>query len=205
MVRVMPDPRDAEAATTSTDGSTTAPTTRERIPLVALRLFAEKGYDATSMREIAEQLGITKPALYYHFDSKEAILRELLGELHHQVAELVDWVREQEVTPQLRREIVLRWSAIMQANGLALFRFMVANRHVLHELHEKDAGKRDMMALVEQLYALIAPPEASVEVQLRLRLALMSINMAGAAGVDINAPDEEILAAARAVALDLLP
>jgi AcrR family transcriptional regulator len=183
----------------------TGSTTRERIPVVALRLFAEKGYDATSMREIAEQLGITKPALYYHFDSKEAILRELLGELHDQVAELVDWVREQEVTPQLRREIVLRWSAIMQANGLALFRFLVGNRHVLHELHEKDAGKRDMMALVEQLYALIAPPEASVEVQLRLRLALMSINMAGAAGVDINAPDEEILAAARAVALDLLP
>lgn len=197
----MTEPRGPEAAT----GSTAAPSTRERIPLVALRLFAEKGYDATSMREIAEQLGITKPALYYHFDSKEAILRELLGELHDQVAELVDWVREQEVTPQLRREIVLRWSAIMQANGLALFRFMVGNRHVLHELHDKGAGKRDMMALVEQLYALIAPPEASVEVQLRLRLALMSINMAGAAGVDINAPDEEILAAARAVALDLLP
>ena len=40
-----------------------APTTRERIPIVALRLFAEKGYEATSMREIAEHLGITKPAL----------------------------------------------------------------------------------------------------------------------------------------------
>jgi hypothetical protein len=36
-------------------------------------------------------------------------------------------------------------------------------------------------------------------------MALMSINMAGMAGVDIDAPDEEILTAARKVALDLLP
>src|SRR5262245_57916504 len=90
-----------------------APTTRERIPQVALRLFAEKGYEATSMREIAEHLGITKPALYYHFDSKEAIVRELLRELHGQVAELVSWAQQQEVTPGLRREVLLRWSDIM--------------------------------------------------------------------------------------------
>lgn len=182
-----------------------APTTRERIPVVALRLFAEKGYEATSMREIAEHLGITKPALYYHFDSKEAIVRELLRELLDQVAELVSWVQRQKVTPELRREVVLRWSDIMQANGLVLFRFVVANRHVIHDLHHNDGGRRDMMTLVEQLYGLLVPPTATVEAQLRIRMALMSINLAGMAGVDIDAPDEEILAAARKVALDLLP
>ena len=182
-----------------------APTTRERIPIVALQLFAEKGYEATSMREIAEQLGITKPALYYHFDSKEAIVRELLRELLDQVAELVSWVQQHKVTPALRREVVLRWSDIMQANGLVLFRFVVANRHVIHDLHHHDGGQQDMMTLVEQLYALLVPPNATVEAQLRVRMALMSINLAGMAGVDIDAPDEEILAAARNVALDLLP
>ena len=182
-----------------------APTTRERIPIVALRLFAEKGYEATSMREIAEHLGITKPALYYHFDSKEAIVRELLRELLDQVAELVSWVQRHKVTPALRREVVLRWSDIMQANGLVLFRFVVANRHVIHDLHHNDGGRRDMMTLVEQLYGLLVPPTATVEAQLRIRMALMSINLAGMAGVDIDAPDEEILAAARKVALDLLP
>lgn len=185
--------------------SDSAPTTRERIPVVALRLFAEKGYEATSMREIAEHLGITKPALYYHFDSKEAIVRELLRELLAQVAELVSWVQGHKVTPQLRREVLLRWSDIMQANGLALFRFMMANRRVIHDLHHNDSGQQDMMTLVEQIYGMLTPPKASVEAQLRVRMALMSINMAGMAGVDIDAPDEEILAAARKVALDLLP
>ena len=45
--------------------------TRVRIQQVALELFAEQGYERTSLREIAERLGVTKAALYYHFKSKE--------------------------------------------------------------------------------------------------------------------------------------
>ncbi len=56
--------------------------TRERILDVALDLFIEKGYDGTSLREIAERLGFTKAALYYHFASKEDILMALHMRLH---------------------------------------------------------------------------------------------------------------------------
>jgi AcrR family transcriptional regulator len=56
--------------------------TRERILDVALDLFTEKGYDQTSLREIAEQLGVTKAALYYHFASKDEILMALHLRLH---------------------------------------------------------------------------------------------------------------------------
>ena len=45
--------------------------TRERILDTALDMFIERGYDKTSLREIAERVGVTKPALYYHFSSKE--------------------------------------------------------------------------------------------------------------------------------------
>ncbi len=48
--------------------------TRQDILDAALTLFAEQGYDKTSLREIAEQVGVTKAALYYHFPSKEQIL-----------------------------------------------------------------------------------------------------------------------------------
>lgn len=44
---------------------------------VAAALFAERGYRATSMQEIADRVGITKAALYYHFAAKEDLLREL--------------------------------------------------------------------------------------------------------------------------------
>jgi AcrR family transcriptional regulator len=51
--------------------------TRERILETALDLFIERGYEKTSLREIAERIGVTKPALYYHFASKEEILETL--------------------------------------------------------------------------------------------------------------------------------
>ena len=41
---------------------------------VALELFAEQRYDKTSLRQIAEHLDVTKPALYYHFNTKEEIV-----------------------------------------------------------------------------------------------------------------------------------
>ncbi|MBX3247960.1 MAG: TetR/AcrR family transcriptional regulator [Myxococcales bacterium] len=44
-----------------------------RILREATRLFAERGFSATSMREVAEAAGCTKPALYYHFGSKDAL------------------------------------------------------------------------------------------------------------------------------------
>jgi AcrR family transcriptional regulator len=56
--------------------------TRERILDVALDLFIEKGFDGTSLREIAEQLGFTKAALYYHYASKDDILMALHMRVH---------------------------------------------------------------------------------------------------------------------------
>lgn len=48
-------------------------TTKETIIKVSLQLFAERGFDAVSTSMIANQLGITKGALYRHFESKQAI------------------------------------------------------------------------------------------------------------------------------------
>lgn len=52
--------------------------TRDRILAVALELFAQRGYEGTSIRDIAEHLGITKAAIFYHFPAKEQILLNIL-------------------------------------------------------------------------------------------------------------------------------
>jgi TetR/AcrR family transcriptional regulator len=52
--------------------------TRERILREALDLFASKGYDATSVREICAAAGLTKPTLYHFFGSKEGLYRALV-------------------------------------------------------------------------------------------------------------------------------
>ena len=47
---------------------------------VAVRLFIEKGYDATSVADLAERLGLSKSAVYHHFDSKEQLLELALDQ-----------------------------------------------------------------------------------------------------------------------------
>ena len=61
--------------------------TKERILTEALRLFAEGGYEATSVSDIAAALGITKGALYRHYDSKRAILNGILARMETRDAE----------------------------------------------------------------------------------------------------------------------
>nr|WP_276512008.1 TetR/AcrR family transcriptional regulator [Microbacterium thalassium] len=61
---------------------------------VALTQFVEHGYDATSVRTIAKEVGVTVPALYYHFENKQAMLTALLSHtmdiLESHVAEALD-------------------------------------------------------------------------------------------------------------------
>ena len=69
------------------------PITLERLREEAARLFWEKGYAATTTREIAESLGVQRASLYYHIESKEKLLYDLcvesLGNIHGAVAEAV--------------------------------------------------------------------------------------------------------------------
>jgi AcrR family transcriptional regulator len=55
--------------------------TKQRIQAVARELFAQKGVQKTSLQEIADRLGITKPALYYHFGSREDLVRSIVQPL----------------------------------------------------------------------------------------------------------------------------
>jgi AcrR family transcriptional regulator len=59
----------------------TAEQTRQRIVDAALELFAERTFAGTTMRDIADQLSLTKAAVYYHFDSKDALLDAILSPL----------------------------------------------------------------------------------------------------------------------------
>lgn len=55
--------------------------TKHRIMAAALELFLRRGVQRTSLQEIADALGITKPALYYHFASREDLVRAIVGPL----------------------------------------------------------------------------------------------------------------------------
>lgn len=56
-------------------------TSKENMLLVALRLFAQKGYEATSIFDIAQELQITKGAIYKHFKNKQDILDAIISKM----------------------------------------------------------------------------------------------------------------------------
>jgi AcrR family transcriptional regulator len=66
-------------ATTSTGAGMGEESVRERLLAEALQLFNNKGYAATSVREIVAAAGVSKPTLYYYFTSKEGIYLELMN------------------------------------------------------------------------------------------------------------------------------
>ena len=61
--------------------------TRENILLVSLRLFAQEGYEAVSVSQIAGELGLTKGALYRHYANKQAIFESILQKMEQLDAE----------------------------------------------------------------------------------------------------------------------
>jgi len=64
---------------------------QEQLIEIAIRLFARKGYEGTSLRDIADEAKITKAALYYHFPNKEALYGRIVLE---SMQALVDSVRD---------------------------------------------------------------------------------------------------------------
>jgi AcrR family transcriptional regulator len=99
--------------------------TKQRILEAARELFARQGVQRTSLQEIADRLGITKPALYYHFSSREELVRSIVQPIiDEEEAFLISQEALREVEPRAllesyfdfhyrhRKEIVLMLSEL---------------------------------------------------------------------------------------------
>src|SRR5882762_9867044 len=139
-------PRGGETDMHGAASTSSAPRTdtRSRVQKVALELFAEQGYEKTSLREIAERLGVTKAALYYHFRTKDDIVAGLFDDFLAQVDEIIDWARDKPVDDELRRQIVCRYSdVITSATASELVQFIQGNQSAVRDLkHSGDLFAR---------------------------------------------------------------
>ncbi len=71
------------------------PNIRQRLVEVAMDLFTKRGYSATSVREIVEGAGVSKPVLYYHFGSKEGLYLEIMRRLKQTLDETLGGLRQE--------------------------------------------------------------------------------------------------------------
>ncbi|MEU0047033.1 MULTISPECIES: TetR/AcrR family transcriptional regulator [Streptomyces] len=145
--------------------------TRQRIQEVALELFAEQGYEKTSLREIAERLDVTKAALYYHFKTKEEILVSIFEDLSRPIEDLIEWGRLQPHSLETKQEIIRRYSAALM-EAAPLFRFMQENQAAIRELRIGDMFKTKMLGLRD----ILIDPDADLVDQVRCISALFTLH-----------------------------
>jgi AcrR family transcriptional regulator len=151
--------------------------TRERIQAVALELFAEQGYEKTSLREVAERLGVTKAALYYHFKSKEDIVRSFTEDYRAELEAIIAWGTDQPPGPETRAEILARYADIV-SRRLPVIRFLEQNQAAMHTFMSDGAQRKKLFR--EQfmtLSDLLAPPGASLPERVRAAMSVICIGM----------------------------
>jgi AcrR family transcriptional regulator len=147
--------------------------TRTRIQAVALELFTEQGYDATSLREIAERLGVTKAALYYHFKSKEEIVESLTGDQIKRVEAMIEWARTQPATLETRKEFLRRYAeGMLSSNHHKVMRFFERNQAAMKD---RPSGKH-FKDRIEVIVDILAEPGAPPARRLRAALAFFTLH-----------------------------
>jgi AcrR family transcriptional regulator len=147
---------------------------RSQLFEVALLLFAERGYSATTMDDIAEAAGVTKPLLYQHFDSKRALYLELCDVISRRIISQVADATSVAAGP--RQQVELGFAAFfsMVADDEAAFR-LLWGRDVPDDPEVGQALRRVEDAIAEAIDPLI---DAGLEPDHRLTLAHAVVGMA---------------------------
>jgi AcrR family transcriptional regulator len=127
--------------------------TRQRIIRGALRLFAERGVDATSIRDIAASAAISEPAIYRHFRNKEDLVWEIFWTGYCGLGETL---RDVEVQGGLRERLAAMVETICALfdRDQPLFRFLLLTQHgQLSKITERE--KSPVQVLHDRLAAAI--------------------------------------------------
>ena len=183
------------------DPHTTDPAdTKARALAVALDLFSRDGYDATSMREIAEELGVTKAALYYHFTGKEDLVRGILNQFMGEVDEVVAWAATgADVSPE---DVLRRWAQLMRVNGMRLIRFMQANQRIVRDLQPEEHAP--FSERVVPLFDALTGGDPSLGAQVRARSAFLALRGATLFSTTLDADEDADFEEALVVAVGIL-
>jgi AcrR family transcriptional regulator len=178
--------------------------TRARVQKVALELFAEQGYDKTSLREIAERLGVTKAALYYHFKSKEDIVHSFTDDHYDRIDALISWARSQPPGEATRRELLERYVSLI-LGATDVFRFIEQNRASMQAI---DAAKGRFERFRDRLDAmvdLLVGPDAPFRGRVRATAAIFAANTSCMLYSSAAYDPDELRAIILEIATDLTP
>lgn len=117
---------------------------RQRLLAEATRQFVERGFDGTSMREIADACGVTKAALYYHYSGKADLLRDIVAGYLDDVADAVAHGRGAASGSADQLRAIIRGLFALPVESRAVMRL------AMHDLRHLDDTDRDAFAAAYQ-------------------------------------------------------
>ena len=177
--------------------------TRERILTAAMTRFVEQGYDKTSLREIADDVGVTKAALYYHFRTKEDIVSNAMAGVLDRVRELRAWAATRPLTPEGDAELVDRLLEFTEGEVGQAMRFIQANPTAVAAA-QHDATVAQFVDVVGAITGEGASTEAGLRAVLAYVAVMMTLMGGGQGPVSLPGTHAERRAASRRLALELL-
>jgi AcrR family transcriptional regulator len=207
--KIAEDPAGPAALKAEQTGGEPHPgSTRERILDIALELFANQGYDKTSLRDIAERLGTTKAALYYHFERKQDILLELHLRLHALGREALEQLESLE-DGQARADA---WPGIVDhfidqvVDNRELVLLHQRNHGALEELTNNERHRAENDDIEQQFRRILASPTIPLAQRVRMVCSLGAVVSAlvGAEGLFGDVPMPELAQLVRDAVRDLV-
>ncbi len=144
------------------DGGATAP--RSRILGVATRRFVQSGFHGISMREIAEDVGLSKAALYYHFRDKESLFLAILDDALERLSALMT---ECAAQPTARRRLQHMLDAMFEWSPEQRAVIRLASQEIVHldESARTSFTRRYHAGFVDPLRAIMADGVAAGEIR----------------------------------------
>ncbi|GAJ99509.1 TetR/AcrR family transcriptional regulator [Geomicrobium sp. JCM 19055] len=112
--------------------------TKERIVYEAMRAFASKGYEGTTLAEIAANVGIKKPSLYNHFKNKDelylVVAEKVMNELIEELRKSIETYTHQDLEQHIRQSLEQSCEFIIKKHeGMMYKRFMIFPPVAIHK------------------------------------------------------------------------
>ncbi|WP_235733926.1 TetR/AcrR family transcriptional regulator [Mycolicibacterium austroafricanum] len=172
--------------TTASSAQMPPQSARQRVLDVALALFTRHGYAGTSLQMIADEMGVTKGSLYYHFRAREDLLRALVGPLIEQLRAIVEHAEAQR-SPSARAEHVLTGYARLAAANRALVAVTSGDPSVVEVIH----ADPDWADLISREIGLLAAVQPGLAGRVRATIVMAGIAATAAPGV-VEADEAEL-------------
>jgi AcrR family transcriptional regulator len=137
----------------------------------AFALIAEKGYEAMTMEDLADRVGISKPTLYHHFDSKEAIAVRALVKLNEDAVRCIHGI-DPGGTPVERLRLVVEW--LVRTRFTATSAAFLRARPAMTPARLHPDYLRAAQARVDAVTEIIRSAQAAGQVSLELPAIVLS-------------------------------